>query len=581
MNRLSEQCSCGAGILSLGDWFRSLCEPSTPAEEPGHARLQRIHEERAREQAAAKARAEELKLENERKAKEWEKEMVEIEKRRAELTTGEALEKDCLAYFATADLLLARHEDATEETVEVSEATPQTGTEVVASEDLPEAVEVPKSPIPEILLSWLDERCLLDDLQASASASFGQLPDARCLGLAESLLKSLKASARFCEETADTFAPPKEEEEGESLSEQLEKLLAKYEDPDGPQDTSPPSTGAAEAAEHVDGELHVHLQEHIAACNAVSDKLSPLIPVLEGDLATTRLVVALSVVDIGCDLARHVPEGSLPAPFRSLSTADVCWGLCSEKRRLVVDAMLTAEWSELRRNGVGWWISAREAQGLELLNLLVTKLAQASLAKLRSQTQLGGALEIMDSANEARSNVRRQNIDEAVFWSVVLGSSIPKLRALLKTGLLRESQQGGLAVLLQHEKVGEPEFLRKNAFRLLQLHRYHLAAALFLLSDAVEEAALVLANHLQDLQLVLLVTRRHPDVCHGIMKKCLEDIPAGDPWLRLLLTYHGGDTVRPSFSENETSAQQELFDRSLRLCQDASGLAEVVDKLLP
>ena len=28
-------------------------------------------------------------------------------------------------------------------------------------------------------------------------------------------------------------------------------------------------------------------------------------------------------------------------------------------------------------------------------------------------------------------------------------------------GLLRESQQGGLAVLLQHEKVGEPEFLRK------------------------------------------------------------------------------------------------------------------------
>ena len=28
-------------------------------------------------------------------------------------------------------------------------------------------------------------------------------------------------------------------------------------------------------------------------------------------------------------------------------------------------------------------------------------------------------------------------------------------------GLLRESQHGGLAVLLQHEKVGEPEFLRK------------------------------------------------------------------------------------------------------------------------
>ena len=50
----------------------------------------------------------------------------------------------------------------------------------------------------------------------------------------------------------------------------------------------------------MDGELHVHLQEHIAACNAVSDKLSPLIPVLEGDLATTRLVVALSVVPGAC-----------------------------------------------------------------------------------------------------------------------------------------------------------------------------------------------------------------------------------------------------------------------------------------
>ena len=29
-------------------------------------------------------------------------------------SSGEALEKDCLAYFATADLLLARHEDANE-----------------------------------------------------------------------------------------------------------------------------------------------------------------------------------------------------------------------------------------------------------------------------------------------------------------------------------------------------------------------------------------------------------------------------------------------------------------------------------
>ena len=40
--------------------------------------------------------------------------------------------------------------------------------------------------------------------------------------------------------------------------------------------------------------------------------------------------------------------------------------------------------------------------------------------------------------------------------------NIPSSRFLcIKTGLLRESQNGGLAVLLQHEKVGEAEFLRK------------------------------------------------------------------------------------------------------------------------
>ncbi|CAK9030778.1 Uncharacterized protein SCF082_LOCUS19344 [Durusdinium trenchii] len=111
------QCGCGAGILSIGEWFRSLCEPAVPAEEPGHARLQRIHEERAREQAAEKARLEALRKENEQKAEEWQRELQDIEKRRAQLE-GEDLEKDCLSYFATADLLLSRREAAEEAVAE-------------------------------------------------------------------------------------------------------------------------------------------------------------------------------------------------------------------------------------------------------------------------------------------------------------------------------------------------------------------------------------------------------------------------------------------------------------------------------
>eukprot|EP00438_Fugacium_kawagutii_P011857 Skav236799 [mRNA] locus=scaffold1361:572805:575320:- [translate_table: standard] len=143
-----------------------------------------------------------------------------------------------------------------------------------------------------------------------------------------------------------------------------------------------------------------------------------------------------------------------------------------------------------------------------------------------------------------------------------------------------------LAVWLLFRQTVDEGRLRETQ-RLLQLHRYHLAAALFLLSGAVEEAALVLANHLKDLQLVILVTRRHQDVCQGIMKKHIEELPVnGDPWLRLLLAYHSGD---PGDSidlmkdvEDVTSVEQELFDSSLRPCQDHRGeLAKVAEQLLP
>ena len=98
-------------------------------------------------------------------------------------------------------------------------------------------------------------------------------------------------------------------------------------------------------------------------------------------------------------------------------------------------------------------------------------------------------------------------MDEAVFWSVVLGATAPKLRALCKTGLFKEGQGGQLWTLLSHERANEPAFLRKNAFRLLELHRFHLAAALFLLAGSCEEALQIISRHLKDLQLCVLVAR--------------------------------------------------------------------------
>ncbi|CAK9030777.1 Uncharacterized protein SCF082_LOCUS19343 [Durusdinium trenchii] len=276
-----------------------------------------------------------------------------------------------------------------------------------------------------------------------------------------------------------------EDDAEESLSDQLEKLLAKYEDTETMQDTSTQSTGVNEIPPDLTGELAA-LQEHCSACDALEEKVSSLVPCLHGDYPTTRLVVALAAMEMGQDLARH---GELPGPFQSLSSADVCWGLVSEKRRLVLETLLGSgpvSWPELRCSNVAYWLGTRQAQSLELVEFLLTRLVQSSLAKLRSNTQ-GGSLEMSDAQAEARSNSRRQNIDEAVFWSVVLGSNVTKLRALLRTGLLRESQTGGLAVLLQHERVGEPDFLRKNAFRLLELHRFHLSAALFLLSGIEDD----------------------------------------------------------------------------------------------
>ncbi|CAE7211186.1 unnamed protein product [Symbiodinium microadriaticum] len=115
-------CGCG-GLLSLGDWLRSLCEPWPEDEEPGHARLQRLHEKRLREQAAERALAEARKLAEEQEAREWQEELKVLETKRLRLQ-GEELEKDCLSYFASAEILLK--EDVQERSpVTVEEVQPE------------------------------------------------------------------------------------------------------------------------------------------------------------------------------------------------------------------------------------------------------------------------------------------------------------------------------------------------------------------------------------------------------------------------------------------------------------------------
>lgn len=134
---------------------------------------------------------------------------------------------------------------------------------------------------------------------------------------------------------------------------------------------------------------------------------------------------------------------------------------------------------------------------------------------------------------------------------------------------------------MNHKNIGDPEFLRKNAWKVLQLRRYHLAASFFSLSGGTEEAARVLAGHLGDMQLALVFMRRRPDIMRPLLLDRLNDSPlaAQDPCLRLLLAWRAGDkeaaraaVTRPEAVHQESGedAGREapptvlLFDSTLR-----------------
>ena len=387
-----------------------------------------------------------------------------------------------------------------------------------------------------------------------------------------------------------------ESPEAENLSEQLDRLIAKYEASDGDEaskealaltperfetlEPSQPSRPSCSASRW--------LQDFVLLCEAVREKLL-LLP-SDLDMSTARLAVALAATDLGAGLKELREDFPLDFPeseseelhwlygdasiFQFLSTADACWGLCCQQK-LLVDILFPRSkrapwsWQSFRLCGVAWWLE------MPLLDQLITRLAQASTAKLRcaSTTWTQKKNDVWGVAPaEQETFARRLAVDEAVFWSVLLGATVSRLKALVRTGLFREEktkESTKLAQLFEHPKAqaaqsdtngdGSNGFLRKNAFRCLELHRFHLAAALFLLSGSCAEACQVVQRHLKDLQLCVLVARKRNDleVLRSTMQNTLQNqnhCCHNDPWLRFLLAWHAGTKMEAVNAANAAAA---------------------------
>jgi hypothetical protein len=197
------------------------------------------------------------------------------------------------------------------------------------------------------------------------------------------------------------------------------------------------------------------------------------------------------------------------------------------------------------------------------------------LRRLRVLTDGGGPHANKLTIDEQASARERQAVsDEVVFWYALQGMKIDKLKALLKTGVLKGDKK--LAALLEHPKIGDVAFIRTNAFRLLQIHRYHLSASLFLLAGCVEDAAKVAAGHMRDLQLMLVLARRFHDAAAPLLLDTISDsaLAKYDPWLRFLLLLHAADynsaqkAVEDAPVVNQIDFSEEsmlpVFDGSLR-----------------
>jgi len=247
------------------------------------------------------------------------------------------------------------------------------------------------------------------------------------------------------------------------------------------------------------------------------------------------------------------------SPLRSLSTADACWALASSQKHLILERLLPGpreqgqwSWSWVRRTAIGWWLydtsgGAGPPGGASaylggLLDSVVAKLAQSCLTRIRTQ-------DIFD-LNERKSG----KADEALFWFIVGGASIAKIRALLKTDAM--SGDPALSRFFSRDLSSEPDVARKNAFKLLQIHRFHLAAAVFILSGALDDAVNVVLRYIGDLQLALILCRHDRRVAAPALRDALEQVaaPQQDRWLCFLLCWHLGDL---------SAAKQYVEDKAL------------------
>mmetsp|Transcript_58873 Transcript_58873/g.170280 ORF Transcript_58873/g.170280 Transcript_58873/m.170280 type:complete len:693 (-) Transcript_58873:192-2270(-) len=604
---------CGGGVWrALAECAAGLCEPLGPIEETGHMLLARMHEEREQQLAAEQAAAEERRRAQEIAAKQWEEELAQIQARRANMD-AEELEQDCIAHFACSVLLQpGAIDDSAAGSAQSPTSCRRLGSMKSIASSKTFAVEADEDEEDDEEETELDEpRCaferwLVDRLKAQPSpgadcaqsdaeggcadnrwVSFGELPDAACGDLADSLAAALRQSAQEADDTAATLEGRAEEETGPGeFSDQFDEILRRYAaesekaEEDGGNDKGHPEVCSSSVRD--DAILGRALRAKAQRYRAVADRVDALAPTLHGDAASARTVAALAVLDLvdfvsagGDDEAgagRFVEPGgaeaadfrSFRAPVRAMSSADVCWALCSEKRRLILERMLPGmgadgrwDWPQVRRTCVGWWLCgigagthyARHVPAPEvgLADTIVANLWRSAMTSLRAFEKTGrlpGNTAKVEEPDTKR--IGRQLTDEVVFWYALMGTTLTKLRALLKTGAL--SSEPALQQLFSHERSEEPEFMRKNAFRLLQLHRYHLAVALFVLSDSYEEAARVVVSHLRDLQLLLVLLRRQPQLSLPLLREHVSGLSPkerADPWLRALLEWQmGGEAER-------------------------------------
>lgn len=587
----------------MGDVVQSMCTPSEPYEEPGHARLQRMIEERERQEAEKKKKAAELRELEAKCTAQWQVELEAMGSRR-EGMTNEELEQDCLAHFATFELLVNSAEGSPISQQPDMDEGCDDDMEAQSGYDSEQALEELREPDGAYEI-WLDQRLCVDGLVADDSArmyrSVGELPTSACAGLTKTLVQALQDSAGEIEKAL--AGGHSYDFEQEQFDDKLDRLVEKY--VDEPLDNgvpcfsrrtsvcTDPMTAAAEAA------AAAGQRRRGGRHRAVGERLDALLPCLEGDVISERLATALAALDAGSG-AEAAPERAgqdFRAASRAFSTADACWALRSEKRALLVERLLPGAeaesgrwyWPQVRKTCVGYWLCGPDSQAA--LETVVQKCVQTAVMRARDRDRFDGA--------------SKRAVDEAIFWYTLRDTNSGKLAALLRTGAIGYDPR--LEELL--EKKNSPEVLRKNAFRLLQLHRYHLAAALFLIGGFREEAVRVVAGHLQDLQLTLLVARRNMAAVAPLLLERLRESPLAqrDPWLRFLLAHRASED--PSSREAAISAARAaiaadsptrqvcasgeegcgdnvsgattfdmsppLFDGVLRLAASCEGLAEV------